>query len=299
MHLNQDGVDGITGAEVVDGEVECIKAVRRQIGAGADWIKVYADYRPRQRMADVSTAAGLADIATFNQKELNTIIATSHQLGVKVAAHCMSWTVNGTVVSSGAGFHTVEHGYHMSFCNEVTEQWNVDGTSTGDIRTFWIPTLAAYYSMSSGNPQRWESSKQAFRRALRAGVENIACGGDTGVFDHGENALEMKLMVRLGADWRKVLRWSTLHGWECIRSMAWEGSTGKARLERVRDLREDAREVGYNEVPFGAVRRGFAADIIATTGNLEDDFEHAVDKSAVTFVMKGGSVYKRDGRELV
>lgn len=40
LHLHQDGVENITGAEFVDGEAECIKAVRKQVGAGADWIKV-------------------------------------------------------------------------------------------------------------------------------------------------------------------------------------------------------------------------------------------------------------------
>lgn len=40
VHINQDGVEGITGAEVADGIEGCIKAVRRQVGAGADWIKV-------------------------------------------------------------------------------------------------------------------------------------------------------------------------------------------------------------------------------------------------------------------
>lgn len=38
--MNKEGIDGVTGAEVADGTDECIKAVRRQIGAGADWIKV-------------------------------------------------------------------------------------------------------------------------------------------------------------------------------------------------------------------------------------------------------------------
>ena len=40
LHLHQDGVEGVMGAEFVDGEVECVKAVRKQVGAGADWIKV-------------------------------------------------------------------------------------------------------------------------------------------------------------------------------------------------------------------------------------------------------------------
>ncbi|KAH9926465.1 uncharacterized protein B0H18DRAFT_1085040 [Fomitopsis serialis] len=266
-HLNQDGVEGVTGAEVVDGEVECVKAVRRQVGGGADWIKVRY-YRPRSRMVDVSTAAGQTDIATFSRKELDAIVATAHQLGVKVAAHSAHWNINGMVVASGPGFHTRRY---------------------AGIKTYWVPTLAAYYSMSKASPAKWENCKHVFRRALDRGVEDIACGGDTGVFNHGENALEMKLMVRLGADWRKVLRWGTLNGWQCIRSMAWEGEDGT----------DHVRLVGDNEVPFGAVRRGFAADVIATSGDLEKDFENAVDSSNIVFVMKGGRVYKREGKEVV
>ena len=135
--------------------------------------------------------------------------------------------------------------------------------------------------------------------ALQRGVTKIACGGDTGPFPHGDNALEMKLMVQLGADWRLVLRWATLGGWQAIRSMAWEGRGGAERLARVAELQEDARVVGDNEVPFGAVRRGFAADIVATSGDLEGDFTSAVDKSSIVFVMKGGRVFKRGGMEVV
>ncbi|PCH34350.1 hypothetical protein WOLCODRAFT_62488 [Wolfiporia cocos MD-104 SS10] len=290
IHVSRDGVDGVTGAEVVDGEAECIKAVRRQVGGGADWVK---------RMAGMSPAAALADIATFNRKELDAIVSTSHQLGVKVAAHAAHWNINGSTVSSGPGFHTIEHGYSMLFDSPDAPHLQVYKGDVPGIRTFWVPTLAAYYSMRETYPHKWEGSQRAFREALARGVDDIACGGDTGVFSHGANALEMKLMVRLGADWRRVLRWGTLRGWECIRSMAWEGARGAARLARVEELGEDPRLVGDNEVPFGAIRRGFAADIIATTGDLERDFESAVDAGSIVFVMKGGRVYKQDGQEVM
>ena len=52
MYPDRDGVEGVMGAEVADGEVECVKAVRRQIGAGADWIKVYG---PRLTMRNILT----------------------------------------------------------------------------------------------------------------------------------------------------------------------------------------------------------------------------------------------------
>lgn len=250
-------------------------------------------------MADVSASVGTADIATFNRKELDAIVATAHQLGVKVAAHSAHWNVNGTAVASGPGFHTVEHGNDMLFDQPDARHLQVFRGDAPGITTYWVPTLAAYYTMAQASPAKWERSQLAFRRALERGVEDIACGGDTGVFNHGENALEMKLMVRLGADWRKVLRWGTLNGWQCIRSMAWEGEEGTERLARVDLLGEDVRLVGDNEVPFGAVRRGFAADIIATSGDLERDFENAVDESVIVFVMKGGTVYKRNGKEVV
>ena len=103
-------------------------------------------------------------------------------------------------------------------------------------------------------------------------------------------------MVQLGAPWQKVLSWATFGGWECIRPRTWEGDEGKARLARISSLAESPREVGDNEVAFGIIKRGFVADIVATTGDLEKDFQGAVSKDKITFVMKGGRVYKHEGR---
>jgi len=289
VHLNQEGVDGITGAEVADGVVECVKAVRRQIGAGADWIKMYADYRFRSRMTSVSPSVASASLRTFDKDETEAIITTAHTLGVKVAAHSQHWphvNVHETPDS-------IEHTYDMAFDRLLHLQAQRGGSASS--RPIWVPTLAVFYT--AGDPGIWARSSKTFQEALRRGITGIACGGDTGVFPHGDNALEMKLMVRLGADWRQVLRWGTLGGWECIRSMSWEGEAGAARLRNVETLGEDRRVVGDNEMPFGAIRKGFAADIVATAGDLEEDFENAVDKANVVFVMKTGKVYKRDGME--
>ncbi|OBZ78983.1 hypothetical protein A0H81_01314 [Grifola frondosa] len=296
LHVNQEGVEGVTGAEIADGEVECVKAVRRQVGAGADWIKIYADYRFRSRIGDVSSATSKAAIRTFNDKEMQALVSTAHQLGAKVSAHAAHWRI--LTSPEYHGVDSLEHGYDMT-SDVVAEEDYLDF-----IRQYgptWVPTLAAYYTMDPGkNPDGpWARAARTFQRALQRGVDKIACGGDTGVFAHGDNALEMKLMVMLGAPWQRVLRWATLGGWECVRSMAWEGRVGEERLRRVGEMHEDARIVGDNEVPFGAVRRGFAADIIATSGDLEGDFHAAVDRENIGFVMKGGKVYKQDGRELV
>ncbi|KAI0053416.1 hypothetical protein FA95DRAFT_1579522 [Auriscalpium vulgare] len=286
IHVNREGIDGVTGAEAADGVDECVKVVRRQIGAGADWIKVstnHGNYSVRSRTAAVSSAAALAYIPTFSAPETRAMIDAAHQYGVKVAAHATNDSTVQTLVEQG--IDSIEHGVG------VQRFWDHHAT------TMWVPTLAVYWLSRVTRPERWEEGIRAFRTALEEGFDAIACGGDTGVFAHGDNALEMQLMAEAGADWRSVLGWATLNGWKCVRSQAWEGREGDARLKRVGELGEDFRVVGDNEVPFGIVKRGFAADIIASTGDFEADFAKAVSKESITFVMKGGRVYKNAGRE--
>ncbi|KAI9066480.1 hypothetical protein FKP32DRAFT_1664791 [Trametes sanguinea] len=302
LHLHQDGIDRVTGAEFADGEAECIKAVRKQVGAGADWIKMSAtsgnsdtaatseDYRVRTRMADVATKVSSSTIQTFAKNEIQALVKAARQLGVKVAAHANIWRAD--LLPENGGVDTLEHGNDFG-SDELL-------ASVKNSAIIWVPTLAVYYTNDTakapGGP--WHRTSQNFQRALASGIKNIACGGDTGPFPHGDNALEMKLMARLGADWRYVLRWATLGGWQCVRSLAWEGAEGAVRLARIAELQESPSVVGDNEVPFGVVKRGFAADIVATRGDFEADFEKAVDKTNITFVMKGGRIFKRDGREL-
>ena len=231
-----------------------------------------------------------ASIQTFSTGELQALTSTARQLGVKVVAHAHTWRAE--LLPENGGFDTIEHGNEMP--DDLVEH-------VAKSNVIWVPTLSVNYVTDAAKLPggKWDAAARTFQKALQRGVTKIACGGDTGPFPHGDNALEMKLMVQLGADWRLVLRWATLGGWQAIRSMAWEGREGAERLARVAELQEDARVVGDNEVPFGAVRRGFAADIVATSGDLEGDFTSAVDKSSIVFVMKGGRVFKRGGRELV
>ncbi|KAG1838003.1 hypothetical protein F4604DRAFT_1841012 [Suillus subluteus] len=290
LYLNKEGIDGVTGVDAADGTQECIKAVRRQIGAGADWIKVivtFYHYTVRSRASEVSRRVGAASMATFDYDELRAMICTAHAYGVKVAAHA---TNRSTIIPlMSLRVDSIEHAYDMT--TPDTTAVEMFGEYVGH-KTKYVPTLAAYYTMTQGKGDLGIA-------ALELDLDNISCGGDTGVFAHGANALELSLMVRLGANWKKVLRWATLGGWECVRSRMWEGEAGKTRLAQVGDLKEDPRIVGDNEVPFGAVRRGFIADLIATPGNFAADFESAVSAESIQFVMKGGRIYKRDGLPLV
>ncbi|KAJ7485834.1 hypothetical protein FB451DRAFT_65783 [Mycena latifolia] len=281
---HQEGVDGIQGCQVADGTDECIKAVRRQVGAGADWIKVYAEYAARSRIEDVAPIIGNQFQTLFRDAEFEAMVSEAHRLGAKVAVHSLNSA--SLLKLLDLGVDSVEHGWAMP----VPLPRNYT-------KTTWVPTLSMFY-IARGH--LWNRARDAFQTALAHGVDNFACGGDTGTFAHGDNALELVLMVKLGADVCAVLNWATLGGWKCVRSLAWEGKDGEARIARIPECAEDARVVGDNDVPFGAIRRGYTADIIATTGDITTagGFEQAVNKDSITFVMKGGRIYKYNGLEV-
>ncbi|KAJ6564639.1 hypothetical protein B0H19DRAFT_81191 [Mycena capillaripes] len=283
IQVNKEGVEGVVGAEAADGPAECIRAVRKQIGAGADCIKIYADYPMRSRLTDVSPRLAGRSIATFNRDELKVLIDTAHQYGAKIAAHAKTVPVIKDLLA--LGIDSLEHGSELHTSAEA-----VRTLASPTCRTVFVPTLAAYYSLAqrggAGGPAAWAASKASFSAVLAAGLGcvAIACGGDTGVFPHGENALEMELMVRLGAPWEWVLRWATLGGWECIA----DGLDSETEPDALK---------GDNAVRFGCVRAGWAADLIGLDGDLATDFASTVRR--VEFVMKGGRVYKQGGKEVV
>ncbi|KAJ7054173.1 hypothetical protein C8F01DRAFT_1164202 [Mycena amicta] len=277
IHVNQEGVEGVVGAEAADGPAECIRAVRRQIGAGADCVKIYADYPVRSRLADVSPRIAGRSIRTFGYDELKVLVDTAHQYNVKISAHAKTVPVIKDLLALGVD--SIEHGSEIYTSPDV-----IRTLASPTCRTVWVPTLSAYYSIAkrTGDSVVWETVKRSFQAVLAAGLGNvaIACGGDTGVFAHGENALEMEVMVRLGAPWEWVLRWATLGGWECI-----GGAESNLDLGNGDD----------NGVPFGWLKQGWAADLVGLDGDLATDFAKTVRR--VEFVMKRGRVYKLDGKE--
>ncbi|KAF5386530.1 hypothetical protein D9757_005911 [Collybiopsis confluens] len=289
VNVNQEGIEGVTGAEVADGVDGCIRAVRRQIGAGADWIKIYANYRFRSRMEDVSPrTARLPSQTTFSTLEMQHMIDTAHAHGVKVAAHATGTETIANLLE--LGIDSIEHGSSLTPHPDSLLRLLCNSS-----KTIWVPTLAVHYKLmefGSGKDalanQAWKVASETFKRALQLGMENVACGGDTGAFSHGENALEMKLMVKLGADWKQVLRWCTLGGWNCIRPMNWE----TVDVDVANGI-----PLGDHDQRFGCVEPGWAADLIGVEGNFEKDFDGTVDN--VQFVMKSARVYKMEGREVV
>jgi len=215
------------GAEEASGIDEIVRAVRHQASHGADWIKVYADYR---------VGPGGETVATFSEEELKALVDTAHSLMRPVYAHATS--DEGMRRAAMAGVDTIEHGYGGT--RETFALMAKKGIA-------FLPTLTAAEAIAEyfhgyvrgGEPHpRMKDAERAFRLARAEGV-TIGCGSDVGVFAHGTNVRELQWMHRLGMSASETLQAATS---------------------------VNARIVG-RESDLGRIAAGFCADFIAVPGD--------------------------------
>lgn len=184
------------GAEEADGVEGLTRAARDQIGHGADWVKVYADYR--------WGPSGEAQ-PTFTEQELRTLVDVAAASGRKVVAHAA--TAEGMRRAILAGVSTIEHGD-----GGTAETWRM----MAERGVGYCPTLAAveatarYAGWKEGTTPtpRMALKRAGFAAALAAGVP-ICVGGDAGVYAHGTNAWELELLVAAGMSAPAALRAAT------------------------------------------------------------------------------------------
>jgi imidazolonepropionase-like amidohydrolase len=235
-----------------DGVAEVLRVVREQVGAGADWVKMFG-----------STGSGrdVTGFETFTFEEMKAAVDAAHALGKRIAIH--SYGPDGARDAVRAGADSLEHATDMD-----------DATIAEMVRrkTFYVPTIDhnRYYAdnwMKLKYPPEAVNDLNSYiqrnldtaRKAFRAGVR-FAMGSDAVYTMFGENTRELEWFIKAGMTTEQALRTATTNGAELLNM----------------------------EKSLGAIRPGYFADIVAVEGNPLEDIEAVVHR--VRWVMKSGEV---------
>lgn len=243
-------VGAVAGTATADGVPEVLRAVRQQVAAGADVIKMYAS---------TGTDDDTTGFETYSYEEIKAAVDAAHQFGKKIAVH--SYGPDGARDAVRAGADSVEHATDMD-----------DATIAEMVKrgTFYVPTIDhnRYYLdnwQKIGYTDGFQAKTRAYiernletaRKAHKAGVK-IAMGSDAIYTMFGENTRELEWLVKAGMTPEEALKTATVNAAELL---------GKSE-------------------ELGAVGAGYFADLVAVEGDPTADISAAV--RHVKWVMKSG-----------
>ena len=237
---------------IADGVPEILRAVRQQIAAGADLIKMYAS---------TGTDDDVTGFQTYNYEEIKAAVDAAHKFGKKIAIH--SYGPDGARDAVRAGTDSLEHATDM---DDATIQ---EMAKRG---TLYVPTIDhnRYYLdnwQKIGYANGFQEKTKAFiernletaRKAFKAGVK-FAMGSDAIYTMFGQNTRELGWFVKAGMTPEQALRTATTNAAELL---------GK-------------------EKELGAVAPGYFGDLVAVEGDPRADIDVAIYR--VKWVMKSGAV---------
>ncbi|MBO0798720.1 MAG: amidohydrolase family protein [Blastocatellia bacterium] len=242
---------------IADGVDEIRKLVRFEVKYGADLIKILAT-------AGVLSEEESVGAPQFSQEEMNAIVEEAKMWGKRVAAHAHG--AEGIKRAVRAGVNSIEHGSLID--DEGIRMMKERGTYlVADI--YNDDYILAEFSRL-GYPEKviekermvGRTQRENFRKAAQAGVK-LAFGTDAGVYPHGWNAKQFAHMVKWGLTPAQAIQAATISAADLL---------------------------GWND-KVGVIAPGAFADIIAVDG---DPLKDVTQLEHVKFVMKGGTVYKKD-----
>jgi imidazolonepropionase-like amidohydrolase len=244
----------LPNATLANGSAELVSVIRQQFKEGADFIKIY------ETGADSIQDGRLATPFQYSADELTAAVREAARVGKRVAVHAVGEP--GALFAAQAGVSSIDHANELSA--ETMRIMREKGIYA--VPTF---TISEYFTDHARTEEQAQFERQLnalhledFKKQIAAGIP-LAVGSDVGPFPHGTQARELVLMAKYSMTPLDVLRADLLNG---------------------------AKLLGW-EKEIGSLKSGYFADVIAVSVN---PIEEITAVQRVSFVMKGGLIYRRD-----
>ncbi|MFZ0200154.1 MAG: amidohydrolase family protein [Candidatus Sulfotelmatobacter sp.] len=243
----------LPNATYANSKDELVAVMREQYKEGADFTKIY------ETGPDTVKDGKFHTVYQYTEAELSAAVAEAARVGKRVAVHATGEP--GTLFAAQAGVASIDH------ANQLGDE-TIRLMREKEIYAVPTFTIFEYFAEHADTPAQARREHEMldlkiedFRKQVAAGVP-MAVGSDVGPFPHGTQAQEFVLMVKYGMTPLAVLQADLLHG---AKLLGWDGQ-------------------------IGALEPGYFADVVAVSGDPLADVSVLEN---VSFVMKGGVVYKK------